>query len=66
MPGVMARRGSGSNKTRRKQREYQRHVRAMLGMGKVNDARGQWVDMSILDSKVQRRAEKIAERMAKQ
>lgn len=36
------RRGSGSNKTRRKQREYKAHVHAQLTAGKKNQPGGNW------------------------
>lgn len=57
-------RKSGRNKSRAFQRDYQRHVRAELGSGKVNDPNGNWIPISmIFDGKVRDRAEKIAPRM---
>lgn len=58
----MSKRKAGSNKCRRKQRDYQRHVRAQLASGLINSADGAWVSSSMADSKVRDRAEKQAAR----
>lgn len=39
---VSKKRGSGCNKTRKKQREYKAHCRAMRTSGHVCDANGVW------------------------
>lgn len=58
-------RGAGSNKSRRKKREYKAHVHAMLAGGRVNDDRGVWISTSgIKDDKVRDRAEKLAAKMS--
>lgn len=57
-------RKAGSNKTRKKQRQYQIHVRAQLAAGLVNGPEGNWISISaIRDGKVANRASIVAQRM---
>lgn len=57
-------RGSGSNKTRRKQREYKDHIRAQMAAGLYNDYRGSWLPISGSEKWAQRAAAQSA-RMGK-
>lgn len=54
---------SGSNKTRKRQREYQAHVHAMIKGGYANRADGGWGPISgvFKDAKPAARAERQAE-----
>lgn len=64
-PNAGAKRNAGSNKSRRKKREYKAHVHNMIAAGHVNDARGTWTSPSILDGKVRQRAESQAARFSR-
>lgn len=57
---------AGSNKTRRRQREYQAHVHAMIAGGYANRADGGWgaINGVIKDSKAANRAEIQASRFS--
>lgn len=57
---------AGSNKTRRKQREYQQHIHAQLAAGKASMANGGWGDISAtgLDPKPAQRAQTQASRFS--
>ena len=47
-------------KTNEKKKAYRKHVRAQLQAGLANDANGNWVSNSQLNSKVEQRAKSIS------
>lgn len=58
---------AGSNKTRRRQREYQQHVHAQLAAGKATMANGGWGDINAvgMDNKPSERAKMQAARFSR-